>query len=72
MTFQKTEIEENINKFKCTNETDIRNFSEDVDVCHILHFQWWIQDFPEVGAPTPKVGVKIYYLANFPPKMHEN
>ena len=27
--------------------------------------QWRIQDFPEVGMPTPKVDVKSYYLANF-------
>ena len=28
---------------------------------------------PEVGAPTPKVDVKSYYLANFfPKKLHEN
>ena len=28
--------------------------------------------FPHVGVPTPKVGVKSYYLANFPPpKLHE-
>ena len=30
--------------------------------------QWRIQDFPEVGMPTPKVDVKSYYLANFFPK----
>ena len=24
---------------------------------------WWIQDFPEVGAPTPKLGVLTYYFA---------
>ena len=30
--------------------------------------QWRIQDFLEVGAPTPKVDVKSYYLANFFPK----
>ena len=38
MTFQKTAIEKNINKFKCTNETDVGNFAGDVDLCHILHF----------------------------------
>ena len=30
--------------------------------------RWQIQDFPEVGSPTPKVKVKSYYLANFFPK----
>ena len=30
--------------------------------------QWRIQDFPEVGTPTPNVDVKSYYLANFFPK----
>ena len=33
--------------------------------------QWRIQDFPHVGAPTPKVDVKSYYFANFPQKLHE-
>ena len=28
-------------------------------------YQWWIQDFPEGGAPTPKVGVLTYYFAIF-------
>ena len=29
--------------------------------------QWRIQDFPEEGAPTPKVGAPTYYLVkNFP------
>ena len=31
-----------------------------------------IQDFPDGGAPTSKVGVKTYYLANFSQKLHEN
>ena len=30
--------------------------------------QWGIQDFPEVGAPTPKVDVKSYYFWIFPQK----
>ena len=30
--------------------------------------QWRIQDFPGVGAPTSKVGVKSYYLVNFFPE----
>ena len=30
--------------------------------------QWQIQDFPKVGAPTPKVDVKSYYLVDFPPQ----
>ena len=30
-------------------------------------WQWRIQDFPEEGAPTPKVGAPTYYLVkNFP------
>ena len=33
--------------------------------------QWRIQDFPEVGAPTPKVDMKGYYLANFFQKLHK-
>ena len=33
--------------------------------------QWRIQDFSEVGAPTPKVDVEGYYLANFSQKQHE-
>ena len=34
--------------------------------------QWWIQDFPEEGALTPKGGVPTYYSANFSQKLHEN
>ena len=30
--------------------------------------QWRIQEFPEGGAPTPKVGVLTYYFAIFLPK----
>ena len=30
--------------------------------------QWRIQDFPEVGAPIPKVEVPTYYLAKIFPK----
>ena len=30
--------------------------------------QWRIQDFTELAAPTPKVDVKSYYLANFSKK----
>ena len=34
--------------------------------------QWRIQDFPEGGAPTPKVGVLTYYFAYFLSKLHQN
>ena len=37
--------------------------------CNIL--QWWIQDFPEGGTPTPD-GAPTYYLTNFSQKLHEN
>ena len=30
--------------------------------------QWWIQDFQEEGAPTPKVGAPTYYFDQFSPK----
>ena len=30
--------------------------------------QWRIQDFPEEGAPTPKVGASTYYLVKKFPK----
>ena len=30
--------------------------------------QWRIQDFPDGGAPTSKVGAPTYYLAKFLPK----
>ena len=33
----------------------------------IDNMQWQIHDFPKVGAPTPKVDVKSYYLVDFPP-----
>ena len=31
--------------------------------------QWWIQDFPEVGAPTQ--GAPTYDFSKFPQKLHE-
>ena len=31
--------------------------------------QWRIQDFPEVGAPTPKVGIILHILCA---KLHKN
>ena len=31
--------------------------------------QWRIQDFPQGGAPTPKVGVLAYFFGQ---KLHEN
>ena len=37
-----------------------------------LELQWWIQDFPEEGAPTIKVGTPTYYIAQLPQKLHEN
>ena len=38
-----------------------------IEICvKFVHLQWRIQDFPEEGAPTPKLDVKSYYLANFP------
>ena len=41
---------------------EIRNKSQGpVGVCQ----QWRIQNLPDVGAPTPKLDVKSYYLANF-------
>ena len=34
---------------------------------HSTSDQWRIQDFPEEGVPTPKVGALTYYLVkNFP------
>ena len=33
--------------------------------------QWRMGDFHEVGAQTPKVDVKRYYLANFSQRRHE-
>ena len=33
--------------------------------------QWRIQNFPEGGAPTAKVGAPTYYFCQFPPKPHE-
>ena len=29
-------------------------------------FQWQIQDFPEVGAPTPQGGANTRFCQNFP------
>ena len=29
-------------------------------------FQWWIQDFTEVGAPTSREGANIWFCQNFP------
>ena len=25
--------------------------------------QWWVQDFPEGGAPTPKCAIILHFLA---------
>ena len=37
-----------------------------------MHYmQWWIQDFPEGGAPTCE-GAPTYYLVNLCQKLHEN
>ena len=33
--------------------------------CFVNIYQWRIQDFPEGGAPTPKVGVLTYYFAHY-------
>ena len=33
-----------------------------------MTLQWRIQDYPEVGASTPKVDVLTYYFANLLPK----
>ena len=41
-----------------------------VKISHKKMAQWWIQDVPEVGPPTPKADVKSYYLANSL-KLHE-
>ena len=37
-----------------------------------FYYQWRIQDFAEVGAPTlGGGGAKILFLSNFPKKLHE-
>ena len=37
-----------------------------------ITIQWWIQDFPKGGMPTPKVGVPTYYFTHFfCRKLHE-
>ena len=33
--------------------------------------KWQIQDFPEEGTPTIKVGAPTYYFAKFSQKLHE-
>ena len=33
--------------------------------------QWQIQNFPEVGTPTPRGGAPTYNFAKFPQKLHE-
>ena len=38
-------------------------------LCPFQQGQWQIQDFPEVGEPTLRMGANIYMiLPNFPPK----
>ena len=40
-----------------------------INMSSIFHsFQWRIQDFPEGGAPTAKVGAPTYYFRQFSPK----
>ena len=46
------------------------------DVCYLFsnhcHIQLRIQNFPEGGAPTPKMGVLTIILQIFWQKLHEN
>ena len=35
------------------------------------HSQWWIQDFPEGGAPTPKRTIIFHFFAENCMKMKE-
>ena len=43
------------------------------DIPLILRSQWRIQDFPQEGAPTIKVGVPTYYFSQFfPQKLHKH
>ena len=37
-----------------------------------MEIQWRIQNFPEEGTPTPKVGLPTYYLVKISRKLHEN
>ena len=39
--------------------------------CSYHHGQWRIQDFPEVGAPTPPGGALTYVFAEISQKLHE-
>ena len=51
----------------CTNSTAFEKKIQPIflSTCSI---QWQIQDFLELGAPTPKVDVKSYYLDKFFPE----
>ena len=41
--------------------------------CQIIGFQWWIQEFPEVGGqPSGAGGRQHMILSNFPPKTSWN
>ena len=39
--------------------------------CLQCTYQWQIQDFPEVGAPTPEGGTPTYDFAKISQKLHE-
>ena len=40
---------------------------DSLDAKIYIVIQWRIQDFPGEGAPSPKVGVLNYYIANILP-----
>ena len=50
-----------IKEWVCTHSLHLR-------LLHHRH-QWRIQDFPQGGAPTPKVGMRAYFFGR---KLHEN
>ena len=52
-------------KFKCTHNFQNIWF---VALNKTRRPQWWIQDFPQEGALTAKVGVATYYFGQFFPK----
>ena len=53
---------------------EIHRFVVSVPECINIanRYQWWIQDFPEEGAPTPRGGgAPTYDFAKFSQKQHE-
>ena len=68
-------MKQRLGKLKSSTSDGLVRNSWVVSFVHCCNVQWQIQYFPleeGSGAPTPNMGVPTYFLATFPPKLHEN